>query len=100
MRRLLLFEPEPVWRSVRVPVLAIWGSEDINLPAVRSRDLVAGALSAGGNDDASLHLVPGLTHGFLKARGPDDAWDFPRGDPAVEAIVADWIRTELQSPAS
>jgi pimeloyl-ACP methyl ester carboxylesterase len=94
-RRLLLFEPVPVWRQVRVPVLAIWGTEDINLPAERSRDLVAEALASGGNPRASLHLLPGLTHGFMKARGPDEPWDFPRGDPAVEAIVAAWIRDEL-----
>jgi pimeloyl-ACP methyl ester carboxylesterase len=89
--RLLLFEPLPVWREVHVPVLAIWGERDINLPAGESRDEIAHALAVGGNKDVETHVLPGLTHSLLRERKPDDAWDFPRGSAEPESLIENWL---------
>jgi dienelactone hydrolase len=99
-RQLLLFEPLPMWRKVRVPVLAIWGAEDVHLQAARSRDLIAEALAVAGNGNVSLHVLPGLDHGFLRSVAPDSAWDFPRGDPQVESLIATWLRQHVVEPDS
>ena len=90
-RRLLLFEPLPVWRQVRVPVLAVWGSADINLPAQQSHDEIAAALDAGGNMHKILLVLQGMSHGLYQVRPKSAPWDFPRVDLAYEATVADWI---------
>lgn len=94
-RAMLLFDPLPVWRAVRVPVLAIWGADDIHLPAARSRDLVARELAAGGNTAISLHVVPAATHGFMRSPDGDAAWDFPRGELVVERQVSAWLRQHV-----
>jgi pimeloyl-ACP methyl ester carboxylesterase len=90
-RRLLLFEPLPVWREVRVPVLAIWGERDINLPAADSSDEIAHALAVGGNKHVETRILPGLTHSLLREKKAGDAWDFPRGSAELEPLIEDWL---------
>jgi dipeptidyl aminopeptidase/acylaminoacyl peptidase len=98
--RLLSFEPLPVWREVRVPVLAIWGERDINLPAADSRDEMAHALAVGGNKEVETHILPGLTHSLLREKKPGDGWDFPRGSAELEPMIEDWIRRKVFRKAS
>lgn len=92
-RRLLLFEPLPVWRKVRVPVLAVWGAKDIYLPAEDSRNKVAAALAEGGNTRITLRVLPNLNHSLYVERDPEAAWDFPRGSADFDRIIAAWIAT-------
>jgi pimeloyl-ACP methyl ester carboxylesterase len=92
VRELLRFDPPPVWREVKVPVLAVWGAEDIHLPAAKSRDLIAAALRDGGNEAVELHVLDGVEHGFFPPRRPDAPWDFPRGDARLERILAEWLQ--------
>jgi pimeloyl-ACP methyl ester carboxylesterase len=94
-RRLLMFEPLPVWRQVGVPVQAIWGARDINLPAGPSRDMIVMALAGGGNRDFETHILPGLTHGLLRAKNPGEPWDFVRGSAELEPLIADWLTREV-----
>ena len=84
-RRFLLFEPIPVWQRVRVPILAIWGSEDTFLPAHDSDDLIAAALRVAGNARTALHVLPGLSHNLYETRAPGVPWDVPRSDPTLRA---------------
>jgi pimeloyl-ACP methyl ester carboxylesterase len=91
-RRLLLFEPAPVWERVQVPVLAIWGAEDIHLPAARSRDIVEASLARGKNADRTLVVLPGLDHNFAVVRAPGAEWDFPRASTEYETATVAWLR--------
>jgi pimeloyl-ACP methyl ester carboxylesterase len=94
-RRLLLFEPVPTWERVRVPVLAIWGEADPNLPAKLSRDLIEAALERGGNANRSLTVIPGLNHNLAAARPPGVAWDFPRRPAQYEMAVRTWLQSRV-----
>jgi pimeloyl-ACP methyl ester carboxylesterase len=98
-RRLLMFEPLPVWRQVHVPVLAIWGERDVNLPAETSRELIVAALERGGNRDVETRILPGLTHSLIRERKVNDAWDFPRGSAEYEPLIADWIARKVAQHA-
>ena len=89
-RRLLLFEPVPTWERVRVPVLAVWGSEDPNLPARRSRELVEAALARGGNRRATFVMLEGANHNLALAP-PPGAWDFPRRPPRFASSLSTWL---------
>jgi pimeloyl-ACP methyl ester carboxylesterase len=90
-RRLLLFEPLPVWRRVQVHVLALWGGEDTQVPAEKSRDLIVAALHEGGNAAVEAHVLPGLNHLLLRARAKNAPAGFARGSPDYEALLSSWI---------
>ena len=90
-RALLLFDPVPAWRQVRVPVLAIWGDRDAHLPASRSRALVAAALAQAPGEAVELQVLDGADHGFFRVPAADSAWDFPRVDPRAERLLVNWI---------
>ena len=94
-RRLLLFEPAPVWERVRVPVLAVWGADDINVPAARSREIVDAALARGGNRDRVLATLPNADHNFALGRPDGAAWDFPRRPPEYPRAVAAWLQSHV-----
>jgi pimeloyl-ACP methyl ester carboxylesterase len=97
MRRLLLFEPAPVWERVRVPVLAVWGADDITVPAARSREIVDAALERGRNEDRTLVTLPNADHGFGLVRPDGAAWDFPRRPPEYQRAVAAWLRSHVHT---
>jgi uncharacterized protein len=65
------YDPRPTLRRVRVPVLALNGSKDVqveprvNLPAVEQ------ALRSGGNRDVTVKEMPGLNHLFQTANTGD-----------------------------
>lgn len=94
-RKLLLFEPLPVWQKVRVPVLAVWGAKDIYLPAEESRKAVSAALAQARNERITLRVLPNLNHSLYFERDPGAAWDFPRGSAEFEKILKGWIGAHL-----
>lgn len=60
----LAYDPRPTLRRVRVPVLALNGSLDLQVPPREDLDGVAAALRAGGNRDVRIIELPGLNHLF------------------------------------
>jgi pimeloyl-ACP methyl ester carboxylesterase len=90
-RRFLLFEPIPIWEKVRVPVLALWGDEDLSVPAAKSKDLVAQALARAKNRDFTFKIFPQADHTLSIVRTPTDAWDFPRTATGSRQLMADWL---------
>jgi pimeloyl-ACP methyl ester carboxylesterase len=94
-KRFLTFEPLPAWEKVTVPVLAIWGGRDIEVPAARSRDLIEAALARAGNNDHTLVLYPAADHALRIVREKGAAWDFPRTAPGARALIAEWLRERL-----
>jgi pimeloyl-ACP methyl ester carboxylesterase len=96
-RRFLTFEPLPAWERVTVPVLAIWGGSDIEVPAGRSRDLIGAALERGGNRDRTLVLYPAADHALRIVRETGAPWDFPRTAPGARLLIAEWLRERVHA---
>jgi pimeloyl-ACP methyl ester carboxylesterase len=96
-RRFLTFEPVSAWEKVTVPVLAIWGGSDIEVPAGRSRDLIEAALAGGGNHDHTLVLYPAADHALRIAAGTGAPWDFPRTAPGARLLIAEWLREHVHT---
>jgi len=94
-RRFLTFEPLPAWEKVSVPVLAIWGGRDIEVPAARSRDLIEAALARAGNHDHTLVLYPAADHALRIVRETGAPWDFPRTAPGARELIAEWLRERV-----
>jgi hypothetical protein len=66
MREAATYDPLAVARSVRVPVLIIFGAKDSVVPAAESLANLLVAYSAGGNRQASFALFPDAGHGLQR----------------------------------
>jgi pimeloyl-ACP methyl ester carboxylesterase len=90
-RRFLLFEPIPIWEKVKVPVLALWGEDDLSVPATKSKDLLEQALARAKNRDFTFEIFPHADHTLSVVRAPTDAWDFPRTAVGSRQLMAEWL---------
>jgi pimeloyl-ACP methyl ester carboxylesterase len=90
-RRILLFEPMPIWQKVRVPVLALWGEEDLSVPATKSKGLIEQALAKAKNRNFTSRIFPHADHTLTVVRSPADAWDFPRTAAGSRQLIAEWL---------
>lgn len=93
-RYFLVHEPAAFLERVTVPVLAVAGAKDLQVPADENLSEIAAALKRGGNTAWRTHLLPDHNHLFQRAEtgAPseyatiDETW-------SVESmeIIADWI---------
>ena len=86
---MMFFEPLMYWCEVQVPVLAVWGENDINVPATFSREAIGAALKFAGNEQCTLVVYPQAGHGISIENGPKG--DFPRAAPGYVEIMARWF---------
>jgi uncharacterized protein len=66
-RFFLKYDPRPALENVKVPVLAMNGEKDLQVPAKENLAIVESALKAGGNTKYKIALLPGLNHLFQTA---------------------------------
>lgn len=90
-RRTSSFDPLPVLRRVRCPVLLLFGEADPNYPAPVSARLMQQALRDGGNRDVTSWIAPGANHS-LRVRQPDGTW-VPA--PGLTDVQHRWILDHL-----
>lgn len=67
MRYFIFYDPRPALRNVHVPVLALDGSLDLQVPPKADLAAIGAALEAGGNHDYRVVEIPGLNHLFQTA---------------------------------
>ena len=67
-RFFLMHDPVPVLERVRVPVLALNGGKDLQIPAAENLVAIEAALRAGGNPDFEVRELSGLNHLFQTAK--------------------------------
>jgi dienelactone hydrolase len=56
------FDPINTWQKIKIPVLAVWGSDDRLIPALKSKELIEEALKTAENKDYNLKIFPGANH--------------------------------------
>ena len=93
-RYFIMFDPLPVLKNVKVPVLALNGELDLQVPAKENLELIGAGLKAGGNEEITLKAFPKLNHlfqtsqtGLLSEYGQIDE----TMSPEVLKTVSDWI---------
>lgn len=64
LRYFLTHDPRPVLRKVDVPVLVLFGENDLQVPPGQNRSPVAEALRANSRDDVTVRTVSGVNHLF------------------------------------
>jgi pimeloyl-ACP methyl ester carboxylesterase len=93
-RFFISYDPKPTLEKVKVPVLALNGSKDVQVPAKEDLKAIADALSAGGNHDFEIDELPNLNHLFQTA---DTGLPSEYGKleetfaPAALKTISDWI---------
>jgi fermentation-respiration switch protein FrsA (DUF1100 family) len=96
MMYFLKYDPRPTLRQVRVPVLALDGSLDLQVPPRQDLAAIDSALNAGGNKDHRVEELPGLNHLFQPARtgSPTEyATITETFSPTALEVIADWINS-------
>ena len=96
-RWFLFLDPVRIWEKVTVPVLAMWGSNDINLPSERSEAMLRTALKTAGNRDVTFKMFANADHALTLTRPKDAPWDFPRYAPGYFDLMASWIHQRFGS---
>jgi pimeloyl-ACP methyl ester carboxylesterase len=93
-RWFLRYDPLPALRATRVPVLALNGALDLQVPADENLAGIEQTLRAAGNRDVTVEKLPGLNHLFQTARtgAPSEYGEIEETmSPAVLQRVSAWI---------
>ena len=83
-----------------MPVLAINGELDLQVPPRQNLPAIAGALEAGGNRDYAVVKLPRLNHLFQTARtgSPAEYETITQTfAPAALEVIAEWIGRHCRS---
>jgi len=93
-RYFLSYDPRPTLLKVRVPVLAINGEKDLQVPAKEDLEGIDEALKAGGNKDYKIVLLPNLNHLFQNSKTGAPS-EYAQIDETLAPIalqaIGDWI---------
>jgi pimeloyl-ACP methyl ester carboxylesterase len=97
----LAFDPQGNLRQVKVPILAINGSLDLQVPASKNFPLLRQATT--NNPDVTTLEAPSLNHNLQKAKtGTVDEWSKlgpAFSDQPTNELIARWLLQHLQPPA-
>jgi fermentation-respiration switch protein FrsA (DUF1100 family) len=90
----LTYDPRPTLRKVKVPVLAIDGSKDLQVPPKEDLDAISKALSEGRNKNYTVEELDGLNHLFQTANTGSPS-EYAKIEetiaPKALKIIGDWI---------
>jgi hypothetical protein len=93
-RTFLTLDPRPYLRQVKLPVLALFGEKDLQVPPAQNVPEMERALQAAGNPWVEVRVLPGLNHLFQPA-GTGDPREYGSCEttmaPAALEAVSAWI---------
>ncbi|MGA3044227.1 MAG: alpha/beta hydrolase, partial [Bryobacteraceae bacterium] len=93
-RAFLVYDPRPALEKVKVPVLAMNGALDLQVPPHQNLPAIAAALEAGGNPDYQIVKLPHLNHLFQTAQTGSPT-EYSKIEetfaPVALQVLGDWI---------
>jgi pimeloyl-ACP methyl ester carboxylesterase len=93
-RFFLDYDPLPNLKTLQVPVLALYGQKDLQVPAKKNLPLLKQALQDAGNKDADVRELPDLNHLFQHAYSgtpTEYAAIEETFSPDAMQIISDWL---------
>lgn len=97
------YDPRPILNQVRVPVLAMNGDKDLQVPARENLDEIEAALLDGGNSDFSIVELPNLNHFFQTSeRGSLSEYSTIEETfaPVALDVLGDWLAAHTITPTA
>jgi uncharacterized protein len=97
-RYFLAYDPAPTLASLKVPVLALNGSLDVQVPA--KEDLAAAHAALKSNPNATVMELPGMNHLLQDAKtgSPNEYNNIEETmSPAALKIICDWVSLQTRS---
>jgi len=93
MTRTYFYDPVPTLRQLRIPTLAMWGELDNNILADKNKPAWDAALTAAGNRDYTLVVIPMANHAMLEAKVGSNAEfkSLQRFAPSYFTTIEDWL---------
>jgi len=91
----LAYDPAEALGKLKVPVLALIGSKDVQVPPQQNLPAISAALKAGGNKDFTVRELPGLNHLFQrcdKCTIAEYSTIEESFSPVALEIVGDWVK--------
>ena len=98
IRPVILYDPAPTIRQIRLPVLALFGELDNNILAEKNRAAWETALNAGNHPDYTLRILPKANHMQLEAKVGSNAemMSLQRFVPAYFTTIRDWLAKRIR----
>lgn len=100
MRNFLSYDPKTALKEVKVPVLAINGDKDLQVPSKENLQAIEAALLAGGNENYTIKEMPGLNH-LLQSANTGSPFEYATIQetisPAALQLIGDWILEQTQN---
>ncbi len=99
-RSFLAYDPVPALRKLKCPVLAVWGSKDLQVPPAENMPAVEKALKSGRNKDFNVVEISGLNHLFQDAKtgSPLEYGSVKESiSPRALEVITKWILKETRS---
>jgi len=93
-RFFLTYDPRKDLSRVKVPVLALFGEKDLQVPPEQNAPEVEKALRSAGNSRVTIKIVPGVNHLFQPAStgAPTEYAKIETTiSPDVLNIIGDWV---------
>ena len=98
-RFFLEYDPYPTLTKVRVPVLAINGEKDLQVPPGENLALIEKALKESGNKNYKVVELPGLNHLFQQAK-TGSPMEYSKIEetmsPVVLEMITGWIKETIK----
>jgi hypothetical protein len=95
LRFFVTYDPRPMLKKVRCPVLAIIGDKDIQVDAKMNLPEIDKALRAGGNTDFTVQGLPNLNHLFQTCK-TGNVDEYARIEetiaPSALELMTNWMR--------
>ena len=92
------------WRHVKIPVLALYGGKDLNVPAPKNVTALTQALTVAGNQDFTIKVFPDANHdGFETSdlmQDGEQARYLTRLVPGLVNTQITWVLAHVRIPGS
>jgi hypothetical protein len=98
-RNFLRYDPRPSLEAVRVPVLALNGSLDLQVAPEQNLPEIEAALERAGNGDVAVHELAGLNHLFQTATlgAPAEYASIEETfSPTALSMISEWIAARFR----
>ena len=93
-----MHDPRPDLAKVKVPLLALVGSNDLQVDPKLNNPEIEKALKKGGNKDFKIQVLPGLNHLFQESESglPTEYKGIEQTiSPVALETLSDWLKEKL-----